>query len=97
MHEQARRFISIVKEQMSEYFHGVKVLDVGSGDINGNNQIFFHDMVEYHGNDVVDGKNVTIVNKENIEESNREKEGFYIRNGIVVVLKNAIIPDGTVI
>jgi glucose-1-phosphate adenylyltransferase len=43
------------------------------------------------------GRNVTIVNKENIEESNREKEGFYIRNGIVVVLKNAIIPDGTVI
>ncbi|EAZ89132.1 glucose-1-phosphate adenylyltransferase [Crocosphaera chwakensis] len=43
------------------------------------------------------GRNVTIVNKENIEESNREDEGFYIRNGIVVAIKNAIIPDGTVI
>ena len=43
------------------------------------------------------GQNVTIVNKENIEESNREDDGFYIRNGIVVVIKNAIIPDGTVI
>ncbi|WP_107669520.1 glucose-1-phosphate adenylyltransferase [Cyanothece sp. BG0011] len=43
------------------------------------------------------GQNVTIVNKENIEESNREDEGFYIRNGIVVVIKNAVIPDGTVI
>ncbi|MDJ0844640.1 glucose-1-phosphate adenylyltransferase [Crocosphaera sp.] len=43
------------------------------------------------------GQNVTIVNKENIEESNREDDGFYIRNGIVVIIKNAVIPDGTVI
>ena len=43
------------------------------------------------------GRNVTIVNKENIEEAKREEEGFYIRNGIVVVIKNAVIPDGTVI
>ncbi len=43
------------------------------------------------------GQNVTIVNKENIEESNREDDGFYIRNGIVVVIKNAVIPDRTVI
>ncbi|MEA5537272.1 glucose-1-phosphate adenylyltransferase [Crocosphaera sp. XPORK-15E] len=43
------------------------------------------------------GRNVSIVNKENVDESNREDEGFYIRNGIVVVIKNAVIPDGTVI
>ena len=43
------------------------------------------------------GQNVQIVNKDRVEESNRESLGFYIRNGIVVVLKNAIIPDGTVI
>ncbi|HAC62722.1 MAG TPA: glucose-1-phosphate adenylyltransferase [Cyanothece sp. UBA12306] len=43
------------------------------------------------------GRNVTIVNKENIEESNQEDSGFYIRGGIVVVLKNAVIADGTVI
>lgn len=43
------------------------------------------------------GKNVKIVNKAQVEESNREDEGFYIRSGIVVILKNAIIPDGTVI
>ncbi|MGK7940766.1 MAG: glucose-1-phosphate adenylyltransferase [Crocosphaera sp.] len=43
------------------------------------------------------GRNVIIANKEGIEESNREEEGFYIRNGIVVVIKNAVIPDGTVI
>jgi glucose-1-phosphate adenylyltransferase len=43
------------------------------------------------------GCNVTIVNKDRIEEAERESQGFYIRNGIVVVLKNALIPDGTVI
>ena len=43
------------------------------------------------------GNNVVITNKENVEEAEREDEGFYIRNGIVVVLKNAVIPDGTVI
>jgi glucose-1-phosphate adenylyltransferase len=43
------------------------------------------------------GKNVMIINKENIEEANREELGFYIRSGIVVVIKNRAIPDGTVI
>lgn len=43
------------------------------------------------------GKNVMIVNKERIEEANREEHGFYIRSGIVVVIKNRTIPDGTVI
>jgi len=37
------------------------------------------------------------VNKDHVEESNREKLGFVIRSGIVVVIKNATIPDGTVI
>jgi glucose-1-phosphate adenylyltransferase len=43
------------------------------------------------------GRNVQIINKEGIEEAERESEGFYIRSGIVVVLKNATIPDGTII
>ena len=43
------------------------------------------------------GRDVQILNKDHVEESNREDEGFYIRNGIVVVLKNAVIPDGTII
>lgn len=43
------------------------------------------------------GRNVQIVNKENIEEAEREDLGFYIRSGIVVVLKNAILPDGMII
>jgi glucose-1-phosphate adenylyltransferase len=43
------------------------------------------------------GRNVQIVNKDHVEESNREKLGFVIRSGIIVVIKNATIPDGTVI
>jgi len=43
------------------------------------------------------GCDVQIINKDRVEEADRENEGFYIRNGIVVVLKNAVIPDGTII
>ena len=43
------------------------------------------------------GSNVTIVNKDHVEEADRSDQGFYIRNGIVVVVKNATIQDGTVI
>ncbi|WP_017296081.1 glucose-1-phosphate adenylyltransferase [Geminocystis herdmanii] len=43
------------------------------------------------------GKNVIITNKDRVEEANREDEGFLIRSGIVVVIKNATISDNTVI
>lgn len=43
------------------------------------------------------GRNVQLINKDRVEEANRENQGFYIRSGIVVVLKNATIPDGTII
>ena len=43
------------------------------------------------------GHNVQILNKDRVEESQREDEGFYIRSGITVVLKNATIADNTVI
>ena len=43
------------------------------------------------------GEDVKIVNKDNVEEADRADQGFYIRNGIVVVVKNASIPDGTII
>ncbi|MFM8524490.1 MAG: glucose-1-phosphate adenylyltransferase [Cyanobacteriota bacterium] len=43
------------------------------------------------------GQDVTIVNKDHIEEADRPELNFYIRNGIVVVVKNGTIADGTVI
>ncbi|MBD2020015.1 glucose-1-phosphate adenylyltransferase [Leptolyngbya sp. FACHB-36] len=43
------------------------------------------------------GCNVRIINKDHVEEAERENQGFYIRSGIIVVLKGSVIPDGTVI
>ena len=43
------------------------------------------------------GRNVRIVNKDRVVEANREELGFVIQSGIVVVIKNATIPDGTII
>jgi glucose-1-phosphate adenylyltransferase len=43
------------------------------------------------------GRDVTVVNKDHVEEADRSELGFYVRNGIVVVVKNATIADGTVI
>jgi glucose-1-phosphate adenylyltransferase len=43
------------------------------------------------------GTNVQIINKDNVQEAQQEEQGFFIRNGIVVVLKNATIANDTVI
>ncbi|CAA2995052.1 glucose-1-phosphate adenylyltransferase large subunit 3, chloroplastic amyloplastic [Olea europaea subsp. europaea] len=43
------------------------------------------------------GKNVVIANSEGIQEADRSSEGFYIRSGVTVILKNSTIKDGTVI
>ncbi|NJN85604.1 MAG: glucose-1-phosphate adenylyltransferase [Leptolyngbyaceae cyanobacterium SL_7_1] len=43
------------------------------------------------------GCDVKIINKDHVEEAAREEEGFFIRSGIVVVIKGAVIPDNTVI
>ena len=43
------------------------------------------------------GRNVRMLNQDRVQEGNREDLGFVIRNGIIVVIKNATIPDGTVI
>jgi glucose-1-phosphate adenylyltransferase len=43
------------------------------------------------------GRNVQIVNKDRVTEGRREELGFVIENEIVVVIKNATIPDGTII
>ncbi|XP_047329432.1 glucose-1-phosphate adenylyltransferase large subunit 1-like [Impatiens glandulifera] len=43
------------------------------------------------------GKDVIIENKDGVEEADRPEEGFYIRSGLTVILKNATIKDGTII
>jgi len=62
MHIQAREFTKFAKSIFKDFFVNKKVLDVGSGDINGNNRFLFENC-EYHGNDVIKAPNVTIVSK----------------------------------
>lgn len=62
MHPQARDFTLFVKRILSDFFVNKRVLDVGSGDINGNNRFLFENC-EYEGNDVIQAPNVTIVSK----------------------------------
>lgn len=62
MHPQARDFTIFVKRILNNFFINKRVLDVGSGDINGNNRFLFENC-EYDGNDVIQANNVTIVSK----------------------------------
>jgi len=62
MHPEAKDFTIFVKKILSSFFINKRVLDVGSGDINGNNSFLFENC-EYDGNDVIQAKNVTVVSK----------------------------------
>ena len=43
------------------------------------------------------GKNVQIINKENVQEAENEAAGYWIKSGIITIIKGSTIPDGTVI
>lgn len=43
------------------------------------------------------GHNCQIINKDNVQEAFKEEEGYIIKDGIVVIIKDSIIPDGTII
>lgn len=43
------------------------------------------------------GPKCQIINKDGVKEANREAEGFIIKDGIVVVIKDSIIAPGTII
>jgi SAM-dependent methyltransferase len=62
MHTEAIHFITFVKGILKYYFENKKVLDVGSGDINGNNRFLFENC-DYNGNDLIEAPNVTIVSR----------------------------------
>lgn len=70
-HQRQRDFILSVRKRQPTFFYNVRVLDVGSLDVNGNNRDFFTDS-EYLGIDVVPGKNVDRVARiEDIQETFR--------------------------
>lgn len=43
------------------------------------------------------GDNVKIINANNVQEAAREADGYFIKAGIVVIIKGATIPSGTII
>ncbi|KAK0570902.1 hypothetical protein LWI29_008174 [Acer saccharum] len=43
------------------------------------------------------GKNVKIINKDNVQEGDREANGYIVSGGIVVLLRAAQIADGTIL
>ncbi|XP_051187104.1 glucose-1-phosphate adenylyltransferase small subunit, chloroplastic/amyloplastic [Lolium perenne] len=43
------------------------------------------------------GDNVKIINVDNVQEAARETDGYFIKSGIVTVIKDALLPSGTVI
>lgn len=64
MHPEAIHFMKWAKSKFPQNFsEGVRVLDVGGGDVNGNNRYLFDGTVLYESNDVVDAPNVTVVSK----------------------------------
>lgn len=63
MHLEAKTFTLLVRSLFPHFFsNGKKVLDVGSGDINGNNRELFSNC-NYTGIDVAPGKNVDVVSR----------------------------------
>jgi SAM-dependent methyltransferase/GR25 family glycosyltransferase involved in LPS biosynthesis len=59
-HEEQKQFCLSIKQKFPEFFHDKWVLDVGSLDINGNNQYLFT-QCGYLGLDLLPGKNVDLV------------------------------------
>ena len=43
------------------------------------------------------GPNCKIINTAGVREANKEDEGYVIKDGIVVVIKSSVFPEGTVI
>jgi SAM-dependent methyltransferase len=62
MHENAKKFLEKVKLLFPNHFYNKKVIDIGAGDINGNNRYLFTNC-EYIGVDVVSAPNVDLVCK----------------------------------
>lgn len=43
------------------------------------------------------GPNSRLLNLAGVQESNRESEGFIIKDGIIVVIKDTVIPANTIV
>ena len=60
-HKEQQDFFKMVSEKFPQYFTNVKVLDIGSLDINGNSKKFLKQPYYYTGLDLSVGENVDVV------------------------------------
>jgi len=58
MHNEIIEWMSYVKRIMPQYFSNIKVLDVGSRNVNGTNRYLYDSTVRYEGLDITPGDNV---------------------------------------
>ena len=68
-HEKQREFFRKVKSMHPQFFTDVKVLDIGSLDINGSNRHAFEHPYSYIGVDLSEGKNVDVICPGHLYES----------------------------
>ena len=59
-HKEQRDYLDRIKKKFPEAFNGIKVLDIGSFDVNGNEEPWF-DNCEFIGLDIGPGKGVDVV------------------------------------
>merc|ERR1712224_3446 len=72
-----------------------KIVELGGQPIgNGKNTVLRSAIIDKNARI---GPNCKIVNMESIDEANREDEGFYIRSGVVCVIRNTTIQAGVTI
>lgn len=62
MHKEVKHFTHFISSKIIEYFNNKIILDVGGGDINGNNRYLFENC-EYICNDVSPSPNVNFVSR----------------------------------
>lgn len=68
-HRQQQLYFERVKSKFPKYFTDVKVLDIGSLDINGNIKHFFTHPFYYVGVDLSEGRNVDVVSPGHLYDS----------------------------
>lgn len=81
----AKRYES-AKKRMSNKKSGIMNLGIGS------NTVIKNAIIDH---DTRIGKNCRIINSKNLE--NYDSDMYYIREGIIIIPKNSVIPDNTVI
>lgn len=59
-HKEQKNYLDRIKEKFPEAFNGIKVLDIGSFDVNGNEEPWF-DNCDFIGLDIGPGKGVDVV------------------------------------